>query len=40
MIGKVACGAEQYVGGTSLVLGSNKLSSSAFNHMCLVIVIN
>ena len=30
-------GAEEYVGGTSLVRGPNKLPSSAFNHVCLVI---
>ena len=33
----MACGADQYVGGMSLVRGPNKLLSSAFNHVCLVI---
>ena len=40
VIGKVACGAVQYVGGTSLVQVPRNLIPSAFNHVCLVIIIN
>ena len=40
VIGKVACGAEQYVGGTSLVLVPINFLLQPFNHVCLVIIIN